>query len=296
VSDASPRFWKAYCDEVVHPGLWKRWFLNQCVAVGWPPPRWSYRDGGEEPGNWRHVRNCLAKMRPGDDVVVHLRGHRIGRIGTIVGKRVEDAEWAHLVPPDEDHPNGEVGRRVEVRWDLTSGPASSDDVVQLPPEAHLTGGTIRRTLAVIGAAQFRRIRDAVRDEANWVSLQTRFAHESALSDFIGAFPHLLEDGLLPHQSQRVREMKFPDGTRADVILVDRENRTVVVECKQGAPTEAHVAQILGYVRHLQRTVRGPIRAILVHGGATKLPRELRRWRSKVEFVQYRLSVGFSACR
>lgn len=291
-----PRFWKAYCDEVKHPGLWKRWYLNQCVAVGWPPPRYSYRDDRDGGLRWRRVKNCLGRMQPGDLVVVHLRGHCIGRIGVVVAKRVEDSEWEPLVPPTDERPHGEVGRRVEVRWDLTSGPADPDDIVRLPESARLAGGKVRWTTAEIDEAQFRRIRGAVRDEANWVSLRTRFAHETALSDFIAEFPHLLEDGLLPHSSQRVREMKFPDGTRADVILEDRDLRTVVVECKQGEPTEAHVEQLLGYVRHLRKKVRGPIRAILVHGGATKLPRELRRWRRKVEFVQYRLSVGFSACR
>jgi RecB family endonuclease NucS len=153
-----------------------------------------------------------------------------------------------------------------------------------------------RTLAPIHAAKFQRIGDAVQESANWVSLQTRFAHESSLSGFIAAFPHLLEDGLEPHPSQRVRETTFPDGTRADVMLVDAKRRTVVVECKQGEPTEANVRQVLGYAKHLRQMAKTPVRAVLVHGGSTKLSDELSRWRDEVEFVQYRLSVGFSACR
>lgn len=293
---ARVRYWKAYCDEVAHPGLWKRWYLNQCVAVGWSPPNCSYRDDRAGGTAWRRVKTVLGAMRPGDRVVVHLRGHCIGRIGVVVGLRVEDAEWEPLVPPTDDMPAGEVGRRVEVRWDLTSGPPDPDDVVQLPAIAQLSGGKLRRTLAELGAAQFDRIRAAVRNEANWVSLRTRFAHETALSDFIATFPHLLEDGLMPHPAKEVREKKFPDGTRADVILIDRDRRTVVVECKQGAPTVEHVAQTLAYVRHLADAGDRDVRAILVHGGATKLPRELQRWRGKIEFVQYRLTVGFSACR
>jgi len=291
-----PRYWKAYCDEVAHPGLWKRWFLNQCVAVGLPPPWFSYCEGGHESHSWRQVKNRLGEMRPGDHVVVALRSHCIGRLGVITGKRIEDSEWAPLVSANDEHENGEVGRRVEVRWDLTVGPPDSDDVVQLPPKAQLSGGKIRRTIAEIDADEFHRIHGAVSEEANWVSLQTRFAHESALSDFIAEFPHLLEDGLLPHSSKYVREMHLPGAGRTDVILEDRANRTVVVECKQGDPTEPHVRQLLGYVRHLRKKEGGTIRAILVHGGATKLPRELRRWRGKVEFVQYRLSVGFSHCQ
>lgn len=290
------RYWKAYCDEVVHPGLWKRWFLNQCVAVGWPIPWFSYEDDRHETSAWRYVKRRLREIEPGDHVVVHLRGHCIGRIGFIVGKRVADAQWDPLDPRSREERNGEVGRRLEVRWDLSRGPSDPDDVVQLPPSARLSGGSVRRTVAEINAAQFKRIRDAVCDESNWVSLRARYAHESSLSDFIASFPHLLEDGLLPHSSQRVREMKFPDGTRADVIVEDRDRRTVVIECKQGAPTVAHVRQLLGYMKHPRKKGGRPVRAILVHGCATKLPRELRRWRGDVEFVQYRLSVGFSACR
>ena len=27
--------WKIACQEDVYPGMWQRWFKNQCVAVGW---------------------------------------------------------------------------------------------------------------------------------------------------------------------------------------------------------------------------------------------------------------------
>lgn len=289
------RYWKAYCDEVAHPGLWKRWYLNQCIAIGWPPPKFNYgsHDGGDS--SWERAKRTFVEIEVGDQVVVHLRGHCIGRIGEVVARHVPDS-WDPLVRPRRDLPNGDFGRRIAVRWDLTSGPAGSDDIVQLPSDAQLTGQKMRRTLAKIDDRDFRRIRDAVSDAANWVSLRTRFAHETALSDFIATFPHLLEDGLVPHPSKDVREMKFPDGTRADVILIDRDERTVVVECKQGAPTADHVEQVLAYARHLVKDGEKNVRAILVHGGATKLPRELQRWQGQVEFVQYRLAVGFSACR
>ena len=107
---------------------------------------------------------------------------------------------------------------------------------------------------------------------------------------------MLEDGLTRHPSKKEREMTFPDRARADVILMDRYGRTVVVECKQGAPMTRDVARVVGYVRHLTDAGEKDVRAILVHGGATKLPHELRASQDMVEFVQYRLSVGFSACR
>jgi RecB family endonuclease NucS len=77
---------------------------------------------------------------------------------------------------------------------------------------------------------------AFRDENNWVSLVPGFASERALSEYISASPHLLEDGLVPYPSPSAREHVFADRTRLDGLLLDRNNNTVVVECKQGAPT------------------------------------------------------------
>lgn len=74
MAKAEPRYWKAYCDEVKHPGLWKRWYLNQCVAVGWPPPAHSYRDDRAGGARWKRVKTSLGEMQPGDKMVVHLRG------------------------------------------------------------------------------------------------------------------------------------------------------------------------------------------------------------------------------
>jgi RecB family endonuclease NucS len=47
---------------------------------------------------------------------------------------------------------------------------------------------------------------------------------------------------MPHPEAKVRENAFPDKTRSDVLLVDREGTPVVVECKQGAPTLANISQ------------------------------------------------------
>jgi hypothetical protein len=37
--------WKVACQEAVYPGMWQRWFKNQCVAVGWAA-QWGYRLNG----------------------------------------------------------------------------------------------------------------------------------------------------------------------------------------------------------------------------------------------------------
>ena len=287
-------YWKAFCDESTYPGLWSRWFSAQCVAVGWGPPKWSLNGGGSPSPAWSAARKALLAMKPGDYVVVQLAGHRVGRIGQIVTKRISDRDWDPLVRFGEQS-QWDVGRRVEVRWDLELGPADPQLVVRLPMEVQLNSGELRGTLKSLPAERFDGIREAMGDESNWVSVTSRFAHESSLSDFIATFPHRLEDGLVPHPSKEVREMFFPDGTRADVILLDRDGRSVVVECKQGAPLPSHVEQVRGYRRHLEKETGHAARSILVHGGASKLTQGLRD-ASDVEFVQYRLGVDFVRCR
>jgi RecB family endonuclease NucS len=142
---------------------------------------------------------------------------------------------------------------------------------------------------------------AFRDENNWVSLIPGFASERALSEYISASPHLLEDGLVPYPSASARELVFPDRTRLDVLLLDPNGDIVIVECKQGAPTIQNIAQLRGYMRNAEKLRTGlkigkNIRGILVHGGARKLSTDVRaesKRSPQVELVQFSVSVGFT---
>lgn len=101
----------------------------------------------------------------------------------------------------------------------------------------------------------------MRDPSNWVRLDAGFAYERSLSDYIVAYPHRLEDGLIPYPDSKVREKVFPDRTRLDVLLMDRDGHPVVVECKQHSPTVADIRQLQRYVEHVaeqtgSRHVRG----------------------------------------
>src|SRR2546423_11302041 len=101
--------WKIYCMEDSHPGLWQRWFVNQCAAVGWGPD-WGFRlKGKPSTGSWaaRHVssnrawsqiRGLIDQIQPGDVIVVSLRGHRVGRVGVVTGKAIGDhnGQWDPL--------------------------------------------------------------------------------------------------------------------------------------------------------------------------------------------------------
>jgi RecB family endonuclease NucS len=142
---------------------------------------------------------------------------------------------------------------------------------------------------------------AIQDERNWVSLVPGFASERALSEYISASSHLLEDGLVPYPSASARELVFPDRTRLDVLLLDPKQNIVIVECKQGSPTLQNIQQLRGYMRNAEKLRTGlkigkKIRGMLVHGGARKLSAEVRRENRRapqIELVQFSVSVGFT---
>jgi len=293
------QYWKVYCMEDSYPGLWQRWFTNQCVAVGWCA-KWGYHlDGSSECRSWSGARNGLKLVAPGDFVVVQLADSRVGRIGEVVHKRVGDDEWNPLVPPSLQEPDGEMGRRILVRWDLTAGPPSPDMVVELPAPKRLPTKDVRATIRPLDAATFQSIKEAMEDETNWVSLLAHFEYERSLSDYIATFPHRLEDGLQPYPSAKVREKVFPDRTRSDVLLIDRKSTPVVVECKQGAPTLENIRQLQGYMKHVHRETEKQARGILIHGGAQKLREDVRREcerDGRIEIIQYSLGVEFARCK
>jgi hypothetical protein len=291
--------WKVYCEEEKYPGMWQRWFLEQCVGIGWPPQHKYRIDGPTKEGKgWRHARKALKAIEIGDHVVVALHGHRVGRIGEVTGKAISDAEWNPLVPKSGVRPEGEMGRRILVRWDLTIGPESRDMVVKLPPIAQLNLGELRSTIAKVRSQSIPQLTDAMKDSANWVGLLTHFRYEKALSDYIAAYPHRLEDGLFAYPDKRVRERVFRDRSRLDVLLIDRKNNTpVIVECKQGHPTSADLKQIRHYMALLREETDVPSRGILVHGGARKLRTDIAaeaRKNPKVEIVKYSLNVDFAS--
>jgi hypothetical protein len=234
-------------------------------------------------------------MQPDDLVVVALRGHRIGRLGQITAKEVDDDRWNPLVPVGPGLPDGEMGRRILVRWDLTTGPENPDLVVQLPSGGTFSNGELRPTVSRIQSMTLAKVEAAMNDPSNWVSLLGTFRYEKALSDFIANYPNRLEDGLLPHPNSKIRERVFKDKTRLDVLLIDKENRPVIVECKQSAPTTQDVMQLRHYMELLKDEAGSEPRGILVHGGAAKLSapvQESAKQVPAVELVNYGLDVTF----
>lgn len=180
---------------------------------------------------------------------------------------------------------------------MTVGPDDREMVVRLPEGARFTLGELRPTIAEIRSISLARLKDVMNDPANWVGLLTHFDYERALSGYIAAYPHRLEDDLLPHPDERVRERVFKDGTRSDVLLLDRRTEVPVgVECKQGQPTLSDLKQLRHYLRRLCKETGKKARGILVHGGARKLRGDVKaaaNTKPKIEIVQYKLDVEFA---
>lgn len=276
--------------------MWQRWFKNQCVAVGWPS-QWGFNLYGDPCGDkgWSTARNALKNIEIGDYIIVALRGHRVGRLGEVTGKSIEDDDWNPLVPRSPDLPHGEMGRRIFVRWELTTGPDNQDLVIQLPTGKTFSSGELRPTVSRLYSTSVDELRSVINDQANWVSLLGKFAYEKALSDYIANYPNHLEDGLLPHPNSKIREKVFRDRSRLDVLLIDKHNAPVVVECKQNSPGNSDVKQLRHYMIALKDETGEEARGILVHGGAQKISPDILTEAERhpvVEIVSYSLEVTF----
>lgn len=65
--------WKVHCLEDYYPGMWHRWYRHQCVAIGWPPPKWKLRGRSGSSGLVR-ARNALTSVRRKKQVVRDFPG------------------------------------------------------------------------------------------------------------------------------------------------------------------------------------------------------------------------------
>ena len=276
------------------PGLWRLWLKHQCVTDGHSPDHGCHLEGEKKGGGkWIQTKNALNKIEPGDEIIAALPGRRIGRIGEVFCKKVGDNEWNPLVESinDSEWPEGYMGRRIEVRWDLEHGPDNWDLVVQLPEGYTLGRGTLNRVHSITA----EKLRKVMADQANWVGLASRFGYERALSDYIALYPHRLKDGLVPYPDDDVREKVFKDSSRLDVLLLDKDDKPVIVECKRESPTVEDVRQLQGYIKKSKKDIGKLARGILVHGGARKVDKKVRREARKfhIEIFQYRLDVDFT---
>src|SRR5580693_3157093 len=125
-------YWKVFCQESRFPGLWPRWFKDQCAAVGWNPRSGYTMEGKSRAQDWTMARNCLNRVRSGDMVLVQLKDNRVARVGEVVPKEVDDDQWNPTTHRTREYPLGHLGRRIALRWDLNIGSTDPDTVAWLP--------------------------------------------------------------------------------------------------------------------------------------------------------------------
>ncbi len=242
------------------------------------------------------TRNALQEIQPDDLIVVALPWCRVGRIGKVLSKRVRDKEWEPLVPGDSDWKEGYMGRRIFVHWELEDAPDSPDLVAQLPEGVNLGRGTMTR----VDHHPVKWFRGVIANQANWVGMVGRFGYERALSDYIALYPHRLKDGLEPYPNEKIRERVLADGSRADVLLLDADDKPVIVECKRESPDEGAIQQVRHYIKTLKNLTGEQASGMLVHGGARAVDGKVWREAQKcprVEIFQYKLDVEFApSCR
>ena len=78
------RLWKINCMEDSFPGMWQRWFRNQCVAIGWHG-EWGFPLRGQITARdyaqaWSRARSSLQRIEVGHHIIVSLKGNRVGRL------------------------------------------------------------------------------------------------------------------------------------------------------------------------------------------------------------------------
>jgi hypothetical protein len=159
----TPSHWIIVCPQrYVLGGVWERWYRENCVAVGWPPPNWSLEVPAQD-HNWNYARNRLNEIRPGDYIIPCLLEWRIGPVGTVREVRVADSQWnatvdqgAYLKNPEEP----ELGRRILVTWE-TAGMPRNGRCALVPSEQRPTKPLSRHASERLTAEEFRTLRSVL---------------------------------------------------------------------------------------------------------------------------------------
>lgn len=282
------RYWIVICPEPDAPGVWHTWFGEKCVAVGWPPPKYSMTGPTDNVG-WGWVRDRLGQMSPGDKVIPFLLHSRVGPVGIIERVLVADAQWKPTVPrgkyrrnPDEP----ELGRRVEVTWEVQGMPPEGMAAL-VPVESGLTRPLARHTVEELSAEKFQRVQQVLAASQNWIEIDRAGEEiepeagvqlgappvmgvlERDLQQFLARNLELIEAGLKPHPDYQLIE--FPtDVGFIDLLCQDSTCSLVVIEIKSGWASDSAVGQIARYMGWVQANLAGERRSrgILLCAGAS----------------------------
>jgi hypothetical protein len=175
-----PRYWIVVCptdrmktgDELE---LWRRWYMQSCVAVGFSPPD-STLDGPIPRGGWKYkgwanARNRLKEMEIGDEVIPFPKRRRIGPVGTITDIKISDREWDPIYRADESLTGrASFGRRIIVEWEKIDMPLdgrlATVPIDPLRPRVPLT----RLTIQELTPTRYRELRDVLANSSRLASL------------------------------------------------------------------------------------------------------------------------------
>jgi hypothetical protein len=175
----APSHWIVICPETYIPGgVWARWYRENCVAVGWPPPKWSFDSSNDGRAKatpfftgWKYARTRLEKIRDGDKVIPFLLQWRVGPVGTVRHVKVTDAEWN----PTVEGNNGlgkeptELGRRILVTWDQADMPPDGKCAL-VPPDQRTRGALATHTIEGLRAETFQRLCAVLANRSNWIDI------------------------------------------------------------------------------------------------------------------------------
>jgi len=181
-------YWAIVCpDSRVKGGLWNKWLIENCVAIGWSPDRFRMHGSTKESG-WRLARKRVQEIVPGDIIVPYLRNNTFGVPSEVVRVAASDGEWLPTVSAgkDADYPGQwTLGRRIEVKW-LEKGAPPFNKVAVVPRTMRWRGGVIRHAIERLNPKRFTRIMRIIRNPANWKtyeSAEENIGHAPASQQF-----------------------------------------------------------------------------------------------------------------
>ena len=167
----SDGLWIVVCPQtdVKKPDLWGKWYVEQCVAVGWPPCDYPLNGVTDNLG-WKIARTRLGQMQPGDSVIPFLKDWTIGPVGIIKRLRIGDDQWDPTVPAGKYIRNpidSELGRRIDVEW-VTYEMPESGLVAVIPPKSRLNRPESRHTVSRLTVDRFNQLVKVLGDPKNWI--------------------------------------------------------------------------------------------------------------------------------
>jgi hypothetical protein len=317
-----PSYWIVICPEPnVRGGVWRRWYEEQCVAVGWYPPTWSFEGQGENTPGWTIVQNRLREIRPGDKVIPFLLKWRVGPVGTVQEVKAKDLDWNPTVEKGKysgSEGHDELGRRVLVTWEQGGMPPNG--MIATVPLGQRPGGRAplaRHTIEELSAEQFQNLCSVLSKEQNWSQVGTATGTvtddaeiadtevpppppppealsllERDLQKFLSRNLGVIEKGLKPDPAYQLEEYSIDVG-RIDLLCKDSHDNWVVIELKADWAGDDAVGQILGYMSWVKENLPNgtSVRGIIICKNTTGRVKAALKWVPNLSIKRFTLNFS-----